>query len=79
MRNCSKMSAKNILDWIGGNQYVSIRREQTGGRIFDGKASEVMLKNEYMDLKYELEHCHLMSISAEGNAVVLGISVRYSA
>jgi len=76
MRTVNKMGALNILDWVAGGQYISIRRENTNGRLFDGKASDVFLNQNYWNIKDELEKCELMKISAEGNTVVFGISER---
>jgi len=67
------MSALNILDWIDGNKILSIRKSRTDDKIFDGKASEILVKKENKSLKDKLDQTQLLYISAEGNTIILGV------
>ena len=77
-RMVGKIRAINLFDWIAGGQYVSIR-DLTDRRVYDGKASDLMLKDGHRNIRDELEKCELMGISAEGIAVVIRISEKKAA
>jgi hypothetical protein len=62
--NYSEINALHIFDFIGSTQIVFIKKKKR--LLFEGKASDLMQKDENANIRDKLEKSKLVSITADG-------------
>jgi len=77
LRCYNKISAFNILDFIGGSQWMTVKKMEGGeytGKIYEGKVSDLLLKQDNVIARYNMIHSQLISINVEKpNNLIIGI------